>query len=427
MTPVKTGRKFHHKSRYGCAPCKQRRIKCDEKKPVCNNCVRRSVDCSFKYSEPTGTTISVPAPLSHSLRALPFCRGNTRDLELWCHFQIYTAPTFHYPPSVEKLFQQEFPRLATTFPFLGHGLLSIGYIHLAGLSQGTSRKLLAEGAFHVNKALPAYLETIQNITKENSAALFGFALFVVLFTFADVSEQCAFFLRHIKDNPSKEAEATRGLAKAAAQIPRSIHNIFGIFWRCQQWISSGPLSAVIQRYGSPTLSEPLMFWIGVEDDHLARLGRLWVDDPAILPANSCVLSDALSSLRDTFAMVTQLTDVPSLINHGDGETATWSSDLVEIHRHLSTGRLDDIPSPFTWYIRLSPDFISMVEKGSVYAMVILAHHAILLERACCERWWTHRLPYYCVAMAELILGQERRGWIEWPLMVVAERQTHRIN
>ncbi|KAL0939735.1 C6 finger domain protein [Colletotrichum truncatum] len=40
-------RRSHRKSRLGCQQCKRRKIKCDEARPSCLNCVRRDEDCSF--------------------------------------------------------------------------------------------------------------------------------------------------------------------------------------------------------------------------------------------------------------------------------------------------------------------------------------------------------------------------------------------
>ena len=42
----KRHRRAHRKSRYGCLECKQRKIKCDETRPICLNCIRRDVTCS---------------------------------------------------------------------------------------------------------------------------------------------------------------------------------------------------------------------------------------------------------------------------------------------------------------------------------------------------------------------------------------------
>lgn len=41
-------RKFHSKSRKGCSTCKRRRVKCDEQKPVCGNCVRMKLTCGYQ-------------------------------------------------------------------------------------------------------------------------------------------------------------------------------------------------------------------------------------------------------------------------------------------------------------------------------------------------------------------------------------------
>jgi len=49
---AKRGRRTHRKSRLGCQPCKQRKIKCDESKPVCANCVRREIECKFLSRKP---------------------------------------------------------------------------------------------------------------------------------------------------------------------------------------------------------------------------------------------------------------------------------------------------------------------------------------------------------------------------------------
>ncbi|KAL4925312.1 Zn(II)2Cys6 transcription factor [Aspergillus undulatus] len=435
LPPSKKGRKFHHKSRYGCLQCKQRRTKCDETRPTCSNCAQRGLDCSLRNFEPssslqlTTTTRrrSVPsAPLLGWIAASispigagpSFCRSNTRDLELYCHYQAYTAGSLYHQAAFGDIYREELPRLATSYPFVGHGILSMAYVHLATLSPTPPGPLLAEAAFHVNQALPDYQEALKEITERNSAALFAFATLVVLFTLANVNEECSVLLRTARHNPSKRAEACRGLSNSAARVILAHHNIFGIFWQCQRWIASGPLAPLIQRYSPPMLSEPSMSWIRVEDAHLAMLSRLWENNPAIPRAQSWLLSDALNSLRDTFAMVTQLTHLPSS-GHHDSETGFTNPDLATIHRKLSAGRLDDLPSVFTWFIRLSPAFVSMVEEGNLYAMVVLAHFAILLSRVCFGKWWMHQLPRHFVEIAALVLGEERREWIKWPLALVS--------
>ncbi|KAL2848976.1 hypothetical protein BJX68DRAFT_238073 [Aspergillus pseudodeflectus] len=431
VPPATKGRRFHHKSRYGCAACKKRRRKCDERKPVCGNCAQRSVECSFKSLEPASRRIStignasrlvtmgVPAQVPSSGAVIPFCRNNTRDLELYCHFQIYTSVSMAHSAALLRLYREDIPNLSASFPFVGHGVLSVAYFHLASLSpHETSKKLLTESAFHINQALPSYLETIKNITPENSSAVFSFAMFVVLFTFANASEETTAVLHTARAPPRTRETTIQCLSITAARVARSIQNIFLIFARTQQWISSSPVSLVAQQIVDPTLNESTMQWMHVEDEHLAKLSQLWKDDSVLHLKDSCALSRALACLRDTFRMVTQLTVLPAE-NIAEGQPNTSTNDLSSIHKQLCAGHLYDAPSVFLWYIQLSPDFIDLLEEGNAYAMVVLAHYAIVLNRACFEKWWIFRLAHRFVATAEVILGEEKRTWIEWPLMVVA--------
>ncbi|KAL4929308.1 Zn(II)2Cys6 transcription factor domain-containing protein [Aspergillus undulatus] len=56
MTPTvndyaqRTSRKTHKKSRLGCGNCKKRRIKCDERKPSCRNCIRHCIECDYAHT-----------------------------------------------------------------------------------------------------------------------------------------------------------------------------------------------------------------------------------------------------------------------------------------------------------------------------------------------------------------------------------------
>ncbi|KAI1476507.1 hypothetical protein F4774DRAFT_235288 [Daldinia eschscholtzii] len=47
MSDRPRARRPHKKSRAGCRNCKQRRVKCDELKPICGNCTRFSISCDF--------------------------------------------------------------------------------------------------------------------------------------------------------------------------------------------------------------------------------------------------------------------------------------------------------------------------------------------------------------------------------------------
>ncbi|ODV96160.1 hypothetical protein PACTADRAFT_2456 [Pachysolen tannophilus NRRL Y-2460] len=45
-------RKYHTKSRNGCATCKKRRVKCDERHPICSKCEHMGIECIYLPIEP---------------------------------------------------------------------------------------------------------------------------------------------------------------------------------------------------------------------------------------------------------------------------------------------------------------------------------------------------------------------------------------
>ncbi|KAH8889278.1 hypothetical protein GQ53DRAFT_766966 [Thozetella sp. PMI_491] len=57
-------RKYHRRSRGGCASCKKRHVRCDEKKPLCTNCLRSGSECG--YADPFVSTVVGPDTTSRS-------------------------------------------------------------------------------------------------------------------------------------------------------------------------------------------------------------------------------------------------------------------------------------------------------------------------------------------------------------------------
>lgn len=55
-------RKYHQKSRSGCSTCKKRRVKCDEQKPLCGNCVKLKLECGYLHMDPDEDAPPVKKP-----------------------------------------------------------------------------------------------------------------------------------------------------------------------------------------------------------------------------------------------------------------------------------------------------------------------------------------------------------------------------
>ncbi|KAM3486026.1 hypothetical protein MY8738_000777, partial [Beauveria namnaoensis] len=74
--PVKRGRRSNPKVKTGCTNCKKRRIKCDEQRPECTQCVRSGKACvgyppPSRHARPSMEIRIAPKPLAAMLHAAP--------------------------------------------------------------------------------------------------------------------------------------------------------------------------------------------------------------------------------------------------------------------------------------------------------------------------------------------------------------------
>ncbi|CEN62137.1 hypothetical protein ASPCAL08776 [Aspergillus calidoustus] len=72
-------RRTHRKSKNGCLVCRQRKIKCDEVKPRCTNCIRFCVPCSLDPDPESDNSRSVTGSTTVS----PGKRGRGRPRKKW--------------------------------------------------------------------------------------------------------------------------------------------------------------------------------------------------------------------------------------------------------------------------------------------------------------------------------------------------------
>ncbi|PYI09286.1 C6 transcription factor [Aspergillus sclerotiicarbonarius CBS 121057] len=195
-------RRAHTKSRNGCDQCKSRRVKCDEGCP-CANCVKRHLSCTFERRPPQPG----PSPVSQSdqssdspalsLRtdhaissfqqqvadASGFLREwGAQDPELMHHYCIYTSKTMSDRESIRDVWQIEVPKIAYSYEFLMHGILSLSALHLAYTRPEKHSHYLNTSNFHMALGLQTFRIILQNPTEENCRALFCFSSLIMVWT-----------------------------------------------------------------------------------------------------------------------------------------------------------------------------------------------------------------------------------------------------
>ncbi|KAL4923128.1 Zn(II)2Cys6 transcription factor [Aspergillus undulatus] len=134
----------HTKSRRGCYSCKTRRIKCQETKPACANCLHKDLDCVYPrkdreqglvvaqpqtqvQKQSSASSPDEPSPTlspSSQLSATPFSGD---DLRFWHHFLVDARP--HLPFGDESSWLSTIPAFAHECPHLLHAMLSLGASH----------------------------------------------------------------------------------------------------------------------------------------------------------------------------------------------------------------------------------------------------------------------------------------------------------
>ncbi|KAL0573940.1 transcription factor [Marasmius crinis-equi] len=145
----------HNKSRLGCNLCKKRRVKCDEKRPVCGSCERRKTECIFDYYNPDagygqGSSVRTPndsgsgslssvnslqmTPLSPTIQRpltpVPFTSLDMTSLKLLYHYCYVASATLSYSDNTLSGLRHLVPQFALGHPSLMHALLAFAAQHL---------------------------------------------------------------------------------------------------------------------------------------------------------------------------------------------------------------------------------------------------------------------------------------------------------
>ncbi|KUJ10794.1 uncharacterized protein LY89DRAFT_595727 [Mollisia scopiformis] len=165
MIPAIRPRKGHKKSRAGCFNCKTRKIKCQENRPSCHNCIRRIEKCVYPNAK---TSSALAAARTHSPDLVPRMSMQSTptlftmtDLRLFQHYLQEAYP--HLPVSNDKTWLSQVPLIAHQHEYLMHAILGMAASHLGILtgenlqSAAIHHRLLAIQGF--NNAISKKIQT----------------------------------------------------------------------------------------------------------------------------------------------------------------------------------------------------------------------------------------------------------------------------
>ncbi|KAI1140285.1 hypothetical protein F5Y05DRAFT_312120 [Hypoxylon sp. FL0543] len=212
-------RRIHRKSRAGCRNCKQRRVKCDELRPICGNCQRFSIRCDFTPTAPSsensevllinaptgrkrgrprkdwsaisrapgpsgeahqGSETSVSSPDLSSAKGTSSPHLTVDDLELLHHYLTDAQLSQGH----KVLWQVKVPRLAFTHHYALHLLLAISALHMMRLEPDRSEHFRKLADTHHSIGIRQATELFPHLSKDNCSALYVAAALACSCSFA---------------------------------------------------------------------------------------------------------------------------------------------------------------------------------------------------------------------------------------------------
>jgi len=197
-----TTRRHHSKSRKGCLTCKQRRIKCDETKPACRQCVDYGRHCSFLDSpspppRPPAAAVATQSaqPSFEDVVDQVWTRLQTRrDLNdipdialrrphvrmILDHFLHRNDPWLH-GPEFQSLVQMHGIRIGLESEYVLHAILAVTSAHMYYENQNQPDLQLISQC-HYSVALELYQEKLKNIRAQDLDAIYVCGMLQVVMT-----------------------------------------------------------------------------------------------------------------------------------------------------------------------------------------------------------------------------------------------------
>ncbi|KAL4861905.1 hypothetical protein BDV12DRAFT_190779 [Aspergillus spectabilis] len=401
-------RRSHRKSKLGCGNCKKRRVKCDEKKPICSNCLQHSMDCDFHFaasnSPSEGSTppqrfhfrqskyqalTSSPAQDEPKLRSIGVQCGplpsptatssiesggiSISDLHLFHHFTISTVRTLVDETTDGKtVWQTHVPQWGMSFPPIMHLILAISALHLASVSPDTQKSYIQQADEHFTFGVRSVTTVLALDTLDSENCQFIY-ISAVLICFA-------YFARG-----PREGEYLVFNEKGKSEWLVLLHGVRAILGQKRSEIFTGVLET------SGECRETAASDSGLEDElsrHMQRLREV----KALVDAEDDLDIDAYPSTMD---------------------------DLIECfeqaYQRRRAGYYPTELMPFTmgWTFRLPEVMINRLEEKEPLALVILAHWAILV-RYMREVWFMRGWAEHIIQGIRACLPPVYHAWIVYP-------------
>ncbi|PQE05513.1 C6 transcription factor protein [Rutstroemia sp. NJR-2017a BBW] len=389
-------RRSHKKSRKGCITCKQKHLKCDEGRPECGNCLDRGNTCTYLWERKAASSSSressqqPPVTQSQVILSSPDTSlsplnlppaYNIGILKLLHHYSTNVYESMSTITSHQKVWQTSVVQIGMEHDFLLRGILSMSALHVALTGCENPQTLLAEAAFHQNRALVQYRQLLsaEHNPPEIQRAMFLFASFLSM---------CSFGLARLEGKLLEPDKGGRGIEDflVCVNMVRGMTNLFALW---QKNILSDDLDP-IRKGGVPTDLYP-----DIDGDLDAELR-------------------ALSEL-EALCKAEQSPKISSACQNAVAHLSYGFKGLHDIA--AERGSESPIFVVLVWPSVVSKDFLRLLAQRNRLAVLLLAYYGAMMHRLD-SFWYFQGWGRHLVETSACILGDAYADALTWPKVAV---------
>ncbi|KAK9242977.1 hypothetical protein V1506DRAFT_545915 [Lipomyces tetrasporus] len=405
-------KKMHYKSRNGCLVCKKRKIKCDEVRPKCRNCVKHGANCEYAkevleygFSSGPGPFAGITPGSSHSTIVSPDL--NMQHLSLLMHYVVHTSHSLSNMQSAENIsiWSKTVPLVACRFPFLMYSIFALAATHILAtktpindaqdkeINTAKRQEHEALGVYYRQRALEAFRSAIneQRSHEHLQAALFASVLLSIdAFAYQEENnpeeDDAAVDAGSVKegdaDSPSRPAAHQQKMKSSEPQIIS-----------IDRWI---PLHKGI--------GAVLMEWrmLDVESDIFSQWNLNWT----ILPLGERKLKYLSDRIEENYPESAEVYNEPIKLLE---QLITFQS--TEFGQMVGGGSVRYL---LAWPFRCSNEFITRLRGRDSIALVVHIHFLTVLRLAIGPKWWPDLTTRKDIRAIVRLLGKDWEPWFEWP-------------
>ncbi|KAJ5605491.1 hypothetical protein N7510_008272 [Penicillium lagena] len=379
-------RRTHKKSRNGCIECKRRHIKCDERWPVCSNCLSSERQCDFvglplpEGSSPsTSHEFTSPSPATNSpaQNSTPHLTGFSDDapvnmlhVELFYHIVLESTNWIDTPDLISEVSFPDLLRGGMNAPYLMNALLAFSALHLS-IVKPERRDFYRHHASQLQTyALNSFNRLPPQIDEDTCIPAFLFAAVLGLYLLCDTLVFREGNFEVFLDRFVQYVSLHQGVRTIAADGR----------WDILQQTALKPflklnMQILLMHVDFGPICKTLIERIQASETNEARLQ---------------IYREAVHALQSVMTAI----DTGSSRNGGIGALVAWP-------------------------VLVPREYVKLVAARQGEALVILAHYGALIHPSR-EKWMFQDGGEFLIKSVRQYLGPSWQEWLGWPLGMLAE-------